>query len=43
MKDVPPGDYVLFCQKDSSKRLDRQPVKVEPGQVVRKKLELYYP
>ena len=43
IKDVTPGDYVLFCQKDTSKRLDRQPVKVEPGQVVRKKLELYYP
>ena len=43
IKDVPPGDYILYCQKDSSKRLDRQRVKVEPGQVLRKNLELLLP
>ena len=39
-KELPAGQYILFCQKDVSKRKDRQIVTVEEGQVTRKKLEL---
>jgi hypothetical protein len=43
MSDIPAGDYILFCEKSTSKRVDRQRVRVEPGQVLRKKLELLLP